>query len=263
MDLRALAAILSFCTQIAAGVAPVKWPQYAWLADLIFWGACFLGVSCLVWWIISHAKVKAWIRARVSKLDRSTILLIAIAGMWVFSTMALAVLLWGRYVAPTTAREAAQTDSRPFQWVMHFQGGTDAHNVRYINRIVFEGSHKENGPIRLMDAVVVSRIHGESTPLLIPKEHRLIAVKDSSAVPPNVPFVLVANIFEGQSANALPGLSIADFLNRWGSFSLVLEFMFNLQQASYMQNYEYNWVKQKLIDEDPSYPAAPFKLKQT
>jgi hypothetical protein len=58
LDFKALAAALSFCIQIAAGAAPVKWPQYAWLADLIFWGACVAGVGFILWWLLSSYRVR-------------------------------------------------------------------------------------------------------------------------------------------------------------------------------------------------------------
>ena len=62
MDLRALGAFLSFCVQVAAGAAPVKWPQYTWLADIIFWGACLIGVVCLFWWFRANYRLRLpWI----------------------------------------------------------------------------------------------------------------------------------------------------------------------------------------------------------
>jgi hypothetical protein len=61
MDFRALVAAFSLCIQILAGVAPTKWPQHAWIADIIFWGACALAIACLIWWFFANFKLtKPW-----------------------------------------------------------------------------------------------------------------------------------------------------------------------------------------------------------
>jgi len=54
MDLPALGALLGFSVQIAAGIAPMKWPQHAWLAHLIFWGACVFGVLSVLSWLFTN-----------------------------------------------------------------------------------------------------------------------------------------------------------------------------------------------------------------
>lgn len=54
MDLPGLLTVLSFAVQIAAGIAPMKWPQHAWLAGLIFWLACAIMVGSILWWLASN-----------------------------------------------------------------------------------------------------------------------------------------------------------------------------------------------------------------
>lgn len=56
MDTAALLAVLSFSVQIAAGVAPMKWPQHAWIAGLVFWLSCAIAVFAGLWWMASNAE---------------------------------------------------------------------------------------------------------------------------------------------------------------------------------------------------------------
>ncbi len=58
MDSRALWAIIGFSVQLAAGVAPTLWPQYTWLASLIFWGSCLFACTCLLWWFFSNFQIR-------------------------------------------------------------------------------------------------------------------------------------------------------------------------------------------------------------
>lgn len=36
----------------------MKWPQYTWLADLIFWGSCAFAIVCLLWWFFSNFRLR-------------------------------------------------------------------------------------------------------------------------------------------------------------------------------------------------------------
>ena len=57
IDTTAFLAILSFSVQIMAGVAPMRWPQHAWLAGVIFWLALAFALGCSGWWILSNREM--------------------------------------------------------------------------------------------------------------------------------------------------------------------------------------------------------------
>lgn len=50
-DIYAVLAVCSFAVQIAAGVAPMLWPDRRWLAGLIFWAACAIAFGSLFFWL--------------------------------------------------------------------------------------------------------------------------------------------------------------------------------------------------------------------
>lgn len=54
MDFAGLLAIISFAIQIAAGVAPMRWPECKWLAGFIFWAACAVAVGSALWWLADN-----------------------------------------------------------------------------------------------------------------------------------------------------------------------------------------------------------------
>lgn len=54
LDIWAVPTVISFSVQVAAGIAPMKWPQCRWLADVIFWGACLVAVCTLLLWAFSN-----------------------------------------------------------------------------------------------------------------------------------------------------------------------------------------------------------------
>jgi hypothetical protein len=81
MDGAALAAAISFAVQIAAGVAPMKWPQHAWLAGWIFWGSCLFALACCGWWGIEN---RDWLMATIKPIHIG----------WFAVALLVAALIW-------------------------------------------------------------------------------------------------------------------------------------------------------------------------
>jgi hypothetical protein len=78
MDSAAWLTAVGFAVQVAAGVAPMRWPQHAWIAGVIFWLSLAFALSCSGWWILSNQETTmAIIRSGYSV----AVLLVALAGL--------------------------------------------------------------------------------------------------------------------------------------------------------------------------------------
>lgn len=61
MDTAAWLTALSFAVQIAAGVAPMRWPQHVWIAGVIFWLSLAFALGCSAWWILSNQETAMFV----------------------------------------------------------------------------------------------------------------------------------------------------------------------------------------------------------
>lgn len=61
-----------FFIQIAAGVAPVRYPKQAWVADIIWWISMVGALACFAWWLYLNSLVPNRIANQTDLLvDRS------------------------------------------------------------------------------------------------------------------------------------------------------------------------------------------------
>jgi hypothetical protein len=70
MDTALFLTLFLFAVQIAAGVAPMRWPESRWLAGAIFWVSMLGAAGCLVWYSYSNAE---WLFAAVDVVGRKTV----------------------------------------------------------------------------------------------------------------------------------------------------------------------------------------------
>lgn len=104
MDTALFLTLFLFAVQIAAGVAPMRWPQCAWLAGLIFWLSLAGAVGSLAWYIVSHSD---WFISNLETMGRQKI---AIA-LGIVSAIGLvsAFSLYGSGNKPAPASPGAST----------------------------------------------------------------------------------------------------------------------------------------------------------
>jgi hypothetical protein len=100
IDSAAWVAIVSWSLQVMAGVAPVRYPQHAWLAGVIFWLSFAVAVASSAWWVFSNPDTTmAIIRSGYTVAG----LLVVVAGL-VAWMQRRAVPTTGATVPPTSHR---------------------------------------------------------------------------------------------------------------------------------------------------------------
>jgi hypothetical protein len=92
MGFQTFLALLLCIVSILAGVAPVKYPQYAGIADFVFWAALFLLFALIATMVWSNRK---HLIARGKRLTGiQWLLLSGIGGTWLFLTITLVSIGW-------------------------------------------------------------------------------------------------------------------------------------------------------------------------
>jgi hypothetical protein len=94
IDAALVLTLVLFFMQIAAGVAPMKYPDKAWIADIVWWLSLFGALASLGWWL------------HVTKLMPEDFALPTKPGFWwavLFFAMAAAVFALSRIAAPSNA----------------------------------------------------------------------------------------------------------------------------------------------------------------
>lgn len=218
MDSAAVLAAISFAVQIAAGVAPVKWPQHAWLASLIFWGACIVAiVSVLLWgysnqgWLMAYWKPQSLIAAGI---------VAAVVG-----------LIWDiwRPVAPVAVAppgaevqmqqpintEAPENASKHFRWVFSGMGGETKNGVEYVAGIKISATNEGASAVRLRDGHIISETTGEKLHFLVGQGGKRSPIADLKPVPAKQEVDLIVDFPNGVPKD--------DFLKQWGGIDFVVE----------------------------------------
>jgi hypothetical protein len=175
------------------------------------------------------------------------LLLLGIAGTWLFMTIGLGAAAWliwttqGFAIGTSGIGVGAKADDEgPIQWVHNFpiEGG-GSQNVFSLR---FRGANISKSPIELKEASIVSLIDGTLLPLEIlgidsrTEKNRIVSLDKVQLIAPGAPIELVAKF--GAPDPAMPenlfGLEPRQFLEKWRQFA------FNAKDDSRLYRMDFN-----------------------
>jgi hypothetical protein len=215
MGFQTFLAFLLCIVSILAGVIPVKYPQYAGIADFIFWaaiGLLLILIAVMVWSNRKH------LMAGVKRLTGiQWLLLSGIGGTWLFLTVTLGTIAW--LILNNSASGIglnAQKDDGPLTWFYNLtlEGGPPVRNNVYALR--FHGTNSSQKEVRLKEAVIRSALKGNEIALEVMAENTILTIAEINLIPPGAPIELVAKF------NLPTGLTSEEFLATWSRFNLVV-----------------------------------------
>lgn len=160
--------------------------------------------------------------------------------------------------SPRKLKKEISSGDAPFELKLSFQDRNDAAGVIHVHTLLWNIKHHEKGMLRIESAFISSLVTGEPLSLMRAVNGTNIDPSAGDPIPPDAYCFLLAN-FTGDTR----GLSVADFLNRWGGFSLTIEFSINMRRSTFTKRYEYDWVRQSVIDRDPNYRGPMIKRVAT
>jgi hypothetical protein len=215
MGFQTFLAFLLCIVSILSGVAPVKYPQYAGLADFIFWAAVFLLFALIA--VMGWSNRKHLIAGAKRLTGIQWVLISGIGGTWLFLTITLAMLSWLVLNNSASGIGIAQAkDDGPLTWFYNltFYGGPlSGGNVLKIR---FHGTNSSQKEVKLKEASIRSAINGREIPLEIVAENEDLPISAVNLIPPGSPIELVAKF------NVPTGITTEDFLAAWSRFNLVV-----------------------------------------
>jgi hypothetical protein len=135
MDGALFSLLFCFFLQISAGVAPIRYPQHAWIAGLIFWVSTAGAVACLLWYGWSNFDS---LMAAIDSMGRKTA-----GGIITFVGMAVAILgLW--LIAGPIRQPSVPTDSDYFFYLVDIRDPKDLSALLPVLFLNKSGSPFEN-----------------------------------------------------------------------------------------------------------------------
>lgn len=147
MDTAAWLTALSFAIQIAAGVAPMRWPQHAWLAGVIFWLSLAFALICSAWWILSNQETAMFvIRSGYS-----------VAALLVVLAILVAWMQWRSTDASPLAQNASSEskNASPLTFDASTGGRISANKMQMTGRIPFNFAKADTGGQIIMDGASI------------------------------------------------------------------------------------------------------------
>jgi|GEM_PF-1679649 hypothetical protein len=222
MDLPALGALLGFSVQIAAGIAPMKWPQHAWLAHLIFWGACVFGVLSVLSWLFTNG---------ILTLDPRSLIIVGLV-------IALIGVGWQYWRQPPTSATATPEVTAPgkpdISW--NFDSGQPVYFIGFAKADIpdftktpptvkkgdlyvagFQASGTNNLDVPLLDVsgYIRSDVTNETIPINFNIDHKPVPTKDTYGIPPSATFDITTVSVETIDMNNLDKVAIP-----WSRFAV-------------------------------------------
>jgi hypothetical protein len=215
MGFQTFLALLLSLVSILAGIAPVKYPQYTVVADLIFWTAGFLLFALVVLVVWSNRQhLIAWVK-RLTSIQ--WLLLSGIGGTWVFLTVTLATVAWLILNNSTSGMGTiSQKNDGPLTWYYNLtlEGGPPTRSNVFALR--FHGTNSSQKEVRLKEAAIRSALKGSDIPLQVLAENAVLPISEINLIPPGAPIELAAKF------NLPEGLTSEEFLATWSRFNLVV-----------------------------------------
>jgi len=158
------------------------------------------------------------------------VLLIGIAGTWLFLTIALGAAAWvvwhGQGFAIGSSAIAGNADDGPMQG---YKGGIvmEGGPLSRLNvfSLKFRGVNVSQKEVQLKDASIISAVNGTKIPLEIIAQGELVPLNQVELIPPGAPVELIAK-FGPPDPNApgkILGLEPKVFLETWRQFSLNIQ----------------------------------------
>lgn len=83
METELFLTLFLFAVGIAAGIAPMKWPQHTWLAGIVFWVSCVFAILSLAWWIALRDEI--WAVLRPENMSLLGLAAVACGWFWTWS----------------------------------------------------------------------------------------------------------------------------------------------------------------------------------
>ncbi len=156
------------------------------------------------------------------------LLIISIAGTWVFMTLAMSVVIWALFKNQSLVGSIQQVqDEGPLQWFSNLtmEGGLGER----IFSLKFYGRNASQKEVQLKDANIISAINGTKLPLeIVAGQDGIIPIDQAGLVPPGAPLELIAKF------NLPDGLEAKVFLETWR------QFYFNVEDDSRKYRLPYN-----------------------
>jgi hypothetical protein len=156
------------------------------------------------------------------------LLIVGIAGPWVFMTLAMGAAIWALFKNQSLAGSIQQVQGEgPLQWFSNLtmEGGLGekVYSLKFYRR---NASQKE---VQLKDANIISAINGTKLPLeIVARKDGIIPIDQAGLVPPGAPLEVVAKF------NLPEGLEAKVFLETWR------QFFFNVEDDSRKYRLPYN-----------------------
>jgi len=157
------------------------------------------------------------------------LLLIGIAGTWIFMNIAMGTASWMIFNSqPLTANAAAITadpDQGPVLWFRNLilEGGPNSNMPVYA--LIFNGRNISSKEVQIKSANIISSINGTKLDLEIVAQNEIVRLDEIELVPPGAQIQLVAKFGEPRADDPrkVLGLAAKDFIDTWRSFSLNVE----------------------------------------
>ncbi|MDR7220377.1 hypothetical protein [Aminobacter aminovorans] len=85
MDTELFLSLFLFGVGLAAGIAPMIWPQHRWLSAIVFWLSCVLAIAALAIWISSRDEM--WAVLQPENLSLLGLAAVACGWFWTWSKL--------------------------------------------------------------------------------------------------------------------------------------------------------------------------------
>jgi hypothetical protein len=182
-------------------------------------------MATLLWAIIWHGRQR---REGKSGVQVWHLLVVGIAGTWLFMTIALGTAAWIAFNGENFGIASSTTQRRdegPLEWYYNLTMEGGPLSGRNVFALMFRGSNTSQKEVQLKRANIVSALKGSDLSLEIEAEGEIIPIEQAALIPPGAPIVLVAK-FGPPDPNApgkILGLESKYFLEVWRQFYLNVE----------------------------------------
>ena len=206
--------------EVAGGAAVNRWPEYAIPVMAL---GCVMIVNGA--WGVWNNRRERHGKARV-KLLPSHLLLIGIAGAWLFMTISLGAAAWmawsGQGFAIGSSSISPGPDDGPMQWFRNLimEGGPP--NRSNVFSLKFRGVNVSQKEVELKSASIISAVNGTKLPLEIIAQNEIVPLHAVELIPPGAPVDLVAKFGppDPKAPGKILGLDPKVFVETWRQFSL-------------------------------------------
>jgi hypothetical protein len=223
MQLGRFGSLVGFAVQVIGGGVALTHPEIG--SILIVIGTVVLLVAIGHGVYSRRREIAEW-RRRVGIAP--LLLLIGVAGTWLFITIACAAAGWVIWTYPSgtqTAGVKANENEGPLIWFRNLEMEGGPNFRRNVFSLTFRGSNTSQKEVELKKASLISAINGTQIRLEVIAQGELVSVDQIELVPPGAPVQLVAK-FGPPDPNApgkVFGLEVKDFLETWRQFVLTVE----------------------------------------